>query len=81
MNKKVDEKVGRISKKHVIASSAEELFERKGEICDIYIEAGPKRFRVPSQYHSLFFPAIETMKELSHDALMNELKAQEEYDG
>ena len=81
MNKKIADKVNRIITKHGVASSLEDLCRDKDFLGEISIEAGPKRYKIPSKYHYLFIPVIEQMKEMSHDALMDELRAKEDYDG
>lgn len=81
MNKKIDDKVNRIGTKHSIASSLDDLCRDKDFLGEISIEAGPRRYKIPVKYYYLFIPVIERMKDLSYSELMDELKAQEDYDG
>lgn len=81
MDKRIDNKVKRISGKHSEAVILDGLDARKEDIYGITIVAGAMQFNIPSRYYKLFIPVIEQMKQESHKLLVNELKAQEEYDG
>lgn len=81
MDKKIDLKIAELLDKHRTASTMESLYENREEISTITIDAGTKRFIVPYQYYNLFYPLLEKMKDISFNALMDELKAQEDYDG